>query len=277
MKKTLLPAVLIALAGCSMNKIAVRQTAGIIDNGLNAFYRETDLQLARESMPANLKLMEVLLENDPENTVLLVNLSRGYCGYAFMFLDDSDDARASHFYEKGMGFSARALAAEGADSNGKIKAGKITKKCVPAAFWRAFCEFSWIYLNMKEPSAMARLPYAIPVAKKVEEIRPDYYYNGIYALLASYYAARPRLLGGDPEKAEEYFKKAVSGEGKNFLPNKYMYAKIYSVLLQDEELFEKLLDEIIEAPAGPAGAPPLVNTATKEKAKKLKEKKDELF
>jgi len=60
-------------------------------------------------LPANLKLMEVLLESTPKNTLLLKNLAEGYCGYSFMFEEDEDPALASGLYLKGMNFALRAL------------------------------------------------------------------------------------------------------------------------------------------------------------------------
>jgi len=263
------------LGACSLNKIATRQTARIINKGLCAFYNETDTKLARESMPANLKLMEVLLENDRNNPILLTNLSQGYCAYSFMFIEDENKKRASLLYKKGIEFSRRALAARRLISGKEIVTEKINRKNIPPVFWHVFCKAAWINLNIKEPDALVEIPKIIPAARRIEEIYPSYYHNGIFTILATFYARRPRLLGGDPEKAKKYFQMATSGAGSDFLLNKYMYAKIYSVLVQDEALFDRLLKEIDKA--GGPGSLPLANSAAKEKAKKLKERKNELF
>ncbi len=63
---------LLLLAGCSTGKMVVRGSQTIMDSGIEAMNSETDLQLARAAMPANLKLMEGMLLEDPDNIDLLL-------------------------------------------------------------------------------------------------------------------------------------------------------------------------------------------------------------
>ena len=69
------------LAGCSTGKMVVRGSQTIMDSGIEAMNSETDLQLARAAMPANLKLMEGMLLEDPDNIDLLLFASQGFYGY----------------------------------------------------------------------------------------------------------------------------------------------------------------------------------------------------
>jgi hypothetical protein len=95
-------------------------------------------------------------------------------------------------------------------------------------------------------------------------------------MLGTYYAIRPRILGGDAEKARVNFDKALQGAGADFLLNSYMAAKMYSVAAQDRGYFEKTLNAILAAELKDDDTR-LPNEAAKIKAKKLLEKKDELF
>ena len=76
--RTAVPVLALALlAGCSLRSIAVRSAAEILPRGIAAFYEEPDPALAREAMGSQLKLVEVLLKNDPGNPELLLAAAQG--------------------------------------------------------------------------------------------------------------------------------------------------------------------------------------------------------
>ncbi len=266
----------LCLSGCSLNRIAAKTTASVIDTGLPAIYRGNDPQFAKEALPANLQLMEVLLESDPGNQKLLLNAAMGFCGYGFMFIEDENEARASEFYKKGAAYALRALKFKGVVKDGSADPAALDKNTAAAAFWNSFCRAAYVNLNRDDPDAVAELPKIMPVVERVAELTPDYYYNGSYAMLGTYYALRPKILGGDPEKAKLNFDKAIQGAGAGFLLNSYMAAKMYAVAAQDEDYFVKTLNAILDAELKDDETR-LPNEVAKLKAKKLLEKKDELF
>ena len=268
MKKLLLLLPLAALAGCSLNRTAARVTAGVVDKGLPAVFSQSDPQYVREALPANLQLMEILLASDPGNKAMLVNASQGFCGYAFMFLEDETPERASVFYLKGQAYAERAL--DGAT----VETAR--KKDAHPLFWHTFCKALYMNINRDNPEAIAEIPTLEPAALKLLELDPSYYYNGAQSILGAYYAIRPRMLGGNPEKAIEHFKLALTGAGENFLLNRYMLAKMAAVAAQDGELFESQLNAVLSAEPRD-GQTRLADEVAKLKAKKLLEKKDELF
>jgi hypothetical protein len=157
-----------------------------------------------------------------------------------------------------------------------VNTAALDKRSAPAAFWHTFCQAAYVNLNRDDPDAVAELPRIMPVAEKVAALTPEYYYNGAYAMLGTYYAIRPRILGGDPAKAKINFDKAMLGGGADFLLNSFMAAKMYSVAAQDQEYFEKALNAILAAELKDDETR-LPNEVAKVKAKKLLEKKDELF
>lgn len=264
----LLPPLAALAAGCSLNRTAARVTSGVIDRGLPAVFSQSDTEYVKEALPANLQLMEILLRSDPGNRELLVNAAEGFCGYAFMFLEDDSPARASAFYLKGQAYAERAL--------GKATPASARERDVPALFWTTFCKASYMNINRDDPDAIAEMPDLEPAARAILRLDPGYYHNGAQSILGAYYSIRPRLFGGDPEKAKEHFELALKGKGGEFLLNRYMYAKMGAVAAQDEDLFIKLLNEVISAPPRD-GDTRLPDEVAKIKAKRLLEKKDELF
>ncbi len=83
-------------SGC-VQTIAVTTVGGIADDGFSAFTEEDDLDFAEKALPGNIKLLEVMLKNNPDNTRLLLLLSQGYSSYALGFLEDKDPDRARAF------------------------------------------------------------------------------------------------------------------------------------------------------------------------------------
>lgn len=259
---------MLLFCGCSINKTAAKVTSGIIDDGLDTVFAQSDTEYVREALPANLQLMEILLQSDKDDKKLLTNAAMGFCGYSLMFLEDDNNERASAFYKKGEMYAARAISGR--------KLEDLTKEDAPALFWNTFCKASYINLNKHKPAAINELGKLEPAINKMLELDPEYYYNGAYILLGAYYSIRPTLFGGNPVKAQEYFEKALTGKGQNFLMTKFVYAKMVAPAILDEELFTKLLSEIAEQTLidGPERLP---NEIAKKKAKILLEKKDEIF
>lgn len=262
------------LSGCSLNRTAAKVTAGIVDGGLDTVFSQSDTEYVKEALPSNLQLMEILLAADPGNKKLLTNAAMGFCGYSLMFLEEDSPERASAFYLKGQNYARKALPGKKAEDAADL--AKLGKKDAPALFWHIFCKANYLNLNKHRPAAIAQLPSLEPAINRLEELDPEYYYNGAYILKGAFFAIRPRMFGGNPEKAKEYFEKALTGKGKDFLMTKYEYAKMAAPADLDEELFDRLISEILNAEIKD-GPERLANEAAKIKAKKLQEQKDDLF
>ena len=60
------------LTACSTRKMTVRAVSDVMADGVAAFEEDDDLDLVERALPANIKLLEALLESDPQNRQLLV-------------------------------------------------------------------------------------------------------------------------------------------------------------------------------------------------------------
>jgi hypothetical protein len=96
-------------------------------------------------------------------------------------------------------------------------------------------------------------------------------------MLGSLYAAPPKAMGGNPEKAKRHFQRAFELSKSKLLVVQLMYAKFYAVQIQDKALFVKTLSEIIATPVNSFPERNLANEVAKRKAKDLLEKVDTLF
>ena len=69
--------IVVSTGGC-VQSIAVSTMGGLVDEGFLAFTEEDDLAFAESALPANIKLLDVLLKNQPDNVRLLRLASEGY-------------------------------------------------------------------------------------------------------------------------------------------------------------------------------------------------------
>jgi tetratricopeptide (TPR) repeat protein len=274
----------VVFTGC-IRTIAVSTVGGIVDDGFEAFTEEPDLIFAEQALPGNLKLLEVMLKNDPTNPRMLRLASEGYSSYALAFLEDTDKVRARDFYNRGRDFALRILRddrdfARGLDGTlDELKAMLATRSAadVPATFWAAFGWGSSIYLSLTDPDAIGDLPKTEALMNFAAEHDSAYYFGGAHVFLGTLYGSRPRILGGDLEKARAHFEKALRINGGKFLMTYVYYARSVAVQAQDEALFEELLGKVLKAPDDILPRARLANQVAKRKAKLLLSRKSELF
>lgn len=284
MKKLPLLLAALLLQGC-IQTMAIRTMGGIMDFGLEAFNEESDLKLAESALGSNLKLVEALIKGDPENKKLLLMASQGFNAYALAFAEDDSIERARVFYLRGREHGMRVLmqnavfkAAMDKDFTTFQSALKtFSKNDVPALFWTAFGWGSYINITRSEIGAIADLPKVLAMMEYVRQLDATFYYGGPYLILGSIEGSMPKVLGGRPERAKEYFDRAAELTGGKFLLTYVYYAKTYAVQTQDQELFETLLKKVDDAPADLLPEARLSNAIAKRKAKLLREHINELF
>jgi len=273
-----------ALSGCSLQKIALHQTAGLMDTGMGAVFEEPDPALASEAMPAQLKIIEGLLKSGPRDRRLLELASQGYAGYALLFKEDSEPLRARALYLRSRDYGLRALGLkpglEGLVGKDPVEMRGALKAAGPedlrALFWTAVAWAGWINLSKDNPEALLDVPRAVALMEKVRSLDPTYFHGGPDLFLGVYHG-RPRFLGGNLALSKDHFEKAAAASGGRFLLTYVRYAKVYAVLAQDRDLFKRLLQKVLDAPEDALPGARLVNAVSKVMAGSLLEKTDDLF
>lgn len=263
------------LCSCSVNRMAVKSVSGIIDQGMVAVFSEKDLAYSKQALPANLKLMEILLETQ-EDERLLLNASLGFCGYAWAFLDESSPSQAAAFYRKGIDYSNRLMKKQKLFKNSELAESRINSKNAGALFWNTFCKSALINLDPSDSENSIMLGETEHQAMILAQRQPEYFHNAVFAIIGSIYASKPAIMGGDILKARTFFEKSFEKDGAAFLLNKYMYARTYAVAAQNEKLFLDTLEEIISAPQTAEDCA-FFDAVAREKASLLKEKKNDYF
>ncbi len=284
MKKLALLVSALLLQGC-IQTMAIRTMGGIMDYGLEAFNEEGDLRLAEGALASNLKLVEALIKGDPQNTKLLLMASQGFSAYALAFAEDDSIERAGVFYLRARDYAMRVLTQNRKISKALDKdlaafqgaLATLTKDDVPAVFWTAFGWGSYINITRSDVGVVADLPKVIAMMEFVRQTEPTFYHGGPYLILGSIEGSMPQVLGGKPEKAKEYFERAIAVNGGKFLLTYVYYAKTYAVQTQNQELFESLLKKVDDASPDILPEARLSNAIAKKKARLLRDHVNDLF
>ena len=274
----------LSLSACSLRTVATRATAGILDRGSSVFYEEPDPALARDAMPGQLKLVEALLKNDPRNAELLKTLSEGFTGYAFLFVEDEAPERAGRLYDRAAGYAASLLAVDGIPDvermspealEGVLK--KAGTAAVPGLYWTAYAWALQANLSPNDPEALSRIGKAERMMRRVLELDPGFKFGGPDLFFGVYYSVRPRMAGGDLDKAKAHFEAAVARTGGRYLMARTLYAKYYAVAALDEALFRSLNEGVLSSNSDEPRGAVLENQVAQLKSKRLLEKIDDLF
>jgi hypothetical protein len=274
---------LILLQGCST--LSIRMATPMVQGQVASINEETDPVLAEQAIPASLKMLEGLLREDPENETLLKNLTEGFCGYAFSFVEDSDSGRASRLYLRGRSYAERLLVANGAPEHlttlNPVQFKETLKALdadhLPGLYWMGQCWAGWLMLNLDDLQAFIAISKVETTLQRTLALDESFHYAGPHLLLGAFYGGRSKLLGGNPDKARNHFEKCFELTQNKFLMAKVLYAKTYAVQMQDRTLFKKLLAEVMDAPADILPEQQLANAVAKQKAQKLLESADDLF
>jgi hypothetical protein len=273
------------LTACATGKtMTVAATASLLEDVANASYKQSDLVLIRRGMPSYLMLIDGMVEALPDNKRLLISAAQLYASYASAFIQDEDQIYATALYARARDYALRALEQNGFKNPAtrpfddfEIGLYDLGKNDVPYIFWAASCWGSWISLNRGSMEAMAELPRVELLMKRVLELDEAFYYGGAHIFMGVLDASKPRVAGGDLDRARDHFLKAIElGDGK-FLMARIYYADYYAKKAFDRELFISILEKVLELPADIPPELTLLNTVAHTKAKAMLSQVDQYF
>jgi hypothetical protein len=279
---TILP---LLLAACSMGQMAVRGSQEILDSGIAAMNHETDLQLARDAMPANLKMLEGMLLEDPENRVLRLYAAEGFYGYGYGFIELEDSDRAAQLYRRCYRHARISLQQVGMSIDPETVSAEVLKNevdrlgvdAVPALFWSASCLGKWIDLNRDKVTGIAGLGNAAALMQRVLELDDTYYHGGAHMFFGVYYGGRSPMLGGNFARAEEHFRHATEINNNKLLMVDMLKAEYLYRQQLDRDAFHNTLTGVIAAPDDLYPEMALPNAVAKRRAAALLEHEDDWF
>ena len=271
------------ISACSMDKMLVRASIPMIEGGVAALNQETDLQLAEDSIPTNLELLEGMIGIDPENDTLRIYAAQAYYGLGYGFNEDNRPERAVNFYLRGLKHGEKALSIKGLsglkeDPIELLEANleEMGKDDVAALFWTAGNWAKWIDQN-RNSSGLVQLPRATALMQRVLELDDTFYHGSVHLYFGVYYGGRAPMFGGDFKKSEFHFDRAREITGGKLLVADLLQAQYLSKQKFDREDFHNRLTKIVEAPDDLYPEMGLLNQIAKRKARMLLDKEEQWF
>lgn len=282
-KGTTLFLALLGLSGCVSALLDI--SPSLVTDMTRSFFEECDADLARDALPADLKLLEGLSRSAPNNRPLLASLSTGFTGYAMLFLEEDTPERASRFYLRALGYGALGLGLRPPSgrpdpSFEKAMAGKapeLARVQTDLFFWTLMAWVGWVNLNLDDPAALSQISALEACIEALLRVDPDLFHGTLFILKGALLSRRPKALGGDPEQARICFEKAIAESRGGFFLAHYFFAGSYAVQVQDRALFIALAQEV--AKGNPQGLKDvcLLNSVMKKRMETLATKVDDLF
>jgi hypothetical protein len=249
----------------------------------SALLSQSDPELVRDGAPAYLLLLDGLVASSPRNTKLLLTTSDANAAYAAAFLTP-EPQRARLMYAKAKDYALRALRENRAFRNaehGNVEefekgVRSLGRRDLPTMYTAATAWLGWIISSPDSIEATADLSRALALMDRVMKLEPGYRQGGPETMFGIYYAVQPRGAGQDLDKSRRLFLKAIEYSGDSLLP-RVAYAEFWARYSLCRDVFESVLNEVINSRPATAEELRLMNAVARERAARLLKQADDLF
>ncbi|HEX6993524.1 MAG TPA: TRAP transporter TatT component family protein [Gammaproteobacteria bacterium] len=278
----------IALAAVVIGGVAVSGCTGLVgsmaaDTLSAAILDQEDPALIEEGAPAYLLLLDGFISRSPDDTALLAAGAQLYALYGSRFAADPERAIELTTKARRYGTSAMCHAYEWAcsDELGDYETyveqlSRVTRRDIDLLYAYAVSWLAHLDATSEDWAAVAELPWVEAALERVLELDETYAQGAVHGYLGTLNALRPPALGGKPEVARQHFERAIELSGGRDLSVKVEYARRYARLVFDQELHDRLLREVLEAPTEAPGLT-LFNALAKEEAEQLLATSEDYF
>lgn len=265
------------LAGCA--NILGSVAAGTLSA---AILNQDDPDLVQSGVPAYLLLVDGLISQHPDNVGLLDAGAQIFALYGSRFAKGDQavqlTAKARRYGERAICLSyAPACHWQGIDYDQLVaELAGVKAKRLDALYSYAVGWLSNLQATSEDWSTVAELPWVEAVLERALALDETYQNGAIHGYLGILNSLRPPALGGRPEVAKAHFERAIELSGGRDLSIKVEYARRYARLVFDQELHDRLLNEVVNAPVEAPGYT-LFNVLAKQEARELLATSKEYF
>jgi hypothetical protein len=270
-----------ALSGCTI--IVSSAANGLADNLSVAIVNQDDPELVRAGAPSYLLLLDSFVEGSPDNPDILAAAATLYATYGAVFADDA--TRASRLTTRARRYALKAMCESYSPACGWPEATYdefvatltgIRPKKAEFLFAYGFASLAYLRAHSSDMNTIAELPQMEALFNHYLDISGDAVNSSAYTYMGILLTVRPAAAGGEPERAREYFEKAIALTGGNDLGAKVEFAKGYAKKLYERDMHDQLLNEVVAADPYQDGFT-LGNVLAQEEAAVLLAEADDYF
>ena len=289
-------ALVAALAGCSIRKLAVNKLGDAIAGTGTSFATDDDPELVGQAVPFGLKTMEGLLEESPRHEGLLLAAASGFVQYAYSwvqmeadFVEAQDLARATElrgraaklylrareYGLRGLGLRAPGLRTALVRDPRSALAGMKLKQ-VPLLYWTAMAWAGALSLRVNDSELSADQPAIEALARRALELDPCWGLGSIHEFFVSWESARS-TVGGSVERAREHYRQDLACAADRRAFPYVTFAESVSVAQQDRAEFRELMQKALAVDVSRTDDQRLANLLAQKRARWQLGRLDELF
>lgn len=240
----------LTLGGCS--NLVSNLTSQMADDLAASIMNSNDVHTVREAVPAYLLLVDSFLRSSPDSVSLLLAASN--LNGSFSVLVD-DPERVSLLADKSLAYALQAACAsksplcDARSQRFKVleaSLAKLDKKDLPVAYGLAVAWVGWIQANSSDWAAIGELGKAKAVMARVLELDEAYESGAAHLYMGGMETLLPASMGGRPEEGRAHFERAIE-INEAYLMTKVIFAEQYARLMFDQDLHDRLLQEVLAA------------------------------
>lgn len=244
---------IISLNTISCSSIISSATNKMAQNLATAITNNDDLATVEAGAPAYLLMLDSFVEGDPSDSDMQVSAAKLYSAYAGVFV--KDEQRAKRLTQKSLDFALKANCLVDENRCGlktmkfnKFEATieKFEKEHIKYLFTLGSSWAGWIQSRRGDWDAAADLARVNKIMSHTLKLDGRYQNGQVHLYLGVLNTLLPPALGGKPEVGKNHFEKAIEiSEGKNLMA-KVLYAEKYARLIFNQELHNKLLNQVLK-------------------------------
>jgi TRAP transporter T-component len=273
---SLLPAIWLLCLCCGLSSCAGLITGTVIKPAIGNLQQQQDIDLVCEGAPAYLLMLDSMLVSSPENTDLLLTATQSFSAYATALeecggTDQRIDAMANKAQHYGKKLLRTLLPIDSKGNGPELDQdlAKLQADDVPEIFWGASGWLTWILRQKGSPEAIADSVLIEKIMARLLELDESFQGGSIHLFFGAYHTAKPEMFGGKPELSANHFDKALAISKRRFLLTHTTYAATLARMTMDQELHDRLLQEVLAFPLDSAPEFGLSNRIAVNRAKRL--------
>ena len=276
----LLP-VSLTLGACAslMSSVAT----GLADNLSVAILNQDDPEIVRAGAPSYLLLLDSFVEGSPDDPDILAAGATLYATYGAVFAEE--EVRAQRLTTRARRYALKAMCESYSAACGWPDAtyeefvaslDGIGPKKAEYLYTYGFASLAFLRAHSSDVNSIAELPQIEALFTHYLDISGDAVNSSAYTYMGILLTLRPPAAGGEPERAREYFEKAIALTDGKDLSAIVEFARNYAKKLYEREMHDRLLNEVMAADPYQDGFT-LSNVLAQEEAAVLLAEADDYF
>jgi hypothetical protein len=269
------------LSGCTL--VASSAASGLSESVSASVLNQDDPETAKAALPTFMVLLDGMVRDNPTNPDILSSTATLYASYGAIFADNP--VRESRLTARARRYAHTAVCEVYAPS---CDWGDLTydefvasldglrPKHAEYVYTYGFTSLAYLRAHSDDWNSLAELPQIEALFNHYMNINGDEVNSAVYTYMGILLTLRPPALGGEPERAREYFEKAIELTDGRDLGAKVEFARGYAKLLYERELHDQLLTDVLAADPYYDGYT-LSNVLAQEQAKALLAEADDYF